>query len=52
MDAPGAEEHLKEFCAAISAAVYPISAELEEGLEPVLDHLEAHFFKQGESSSL
>jgi GTP-binding protein len=46
MDAPGAEAHLKEFCTAVSAAIYPISAELEEGLEPVLDHLEAHFFNQ------
>ena len=45
MDTPGADALLKEFEARISEPVYPISAELGEGLGPVREHLYRHFFE-------
>ena len=45
MDTPGAEELLKEFEVRTGEHVYPISAELNEGLDPVRNHLYKHFFE-------
>jgi GTP-binding protein len=44
MDSPGADEYLKEFRERTDEIVYPISAELGEGLEPVREFLYGHFF--------
>jgi len=44
MDTPGADELLKAFVKKTGERVYPISAELGEGLEPVREHLYRHFF--------
>jgi GTP-binding protein len=45
MDSPGADAFLKEFSDRTQETVYPISAELGEGLEPVKEHLYKHFFE-------
>jgi GTP-binding protein len=45
MDSPGAEEFLKEFQERTQEIVYPISAELGEGLEPIKEFLYKHFFE-------
>ena len=45
MDSPGADEKLKEFKSRTDEALYEISAELGEGLEPVKEHLYKHFFE-------
>ena len=47
MDTPGADELLKEFEARTGELIYPISAELGEGLEPLREHLYKHFFESG-----
>jgi GTPase len=49
MDEPGAEEALERFREATGELVYPICAELGEGLEPVRKHLYGHFFGGSES---
>jgi len=45
MDSPGADEYLKEFRERTGEVIYEISAELDEGLEPVREHLYKHFFE-------
>lgn len=45
MDSPGADVFLSEFRERTGELVYPVSAELGEGLEPVLEHLYKHFFE-------
>lgn len=45
MDTPGADAFLKEFKERTQELVYPISAELGEGLEPVKEFLYKHFFE-------
>ena len=45
MDSPGADVFLSEFRERTAELVYPVSAELGEGLEPVLEHLYKHFFE-------
>jgi GTP-binding protein len=45
MDSPGAEEHLKEFRERTDELIYEISAELDEGIEPVKEFLYRHFFE-------
>jgi GTP-binding protein len=45
MDTPGAEENLKAFQERTGELIYPISAELGEGLGPVKEHLYKHFFE-------
>ena len=52
MDSPGADEFLKEFTERTQEVVYPISAELGEGLEPVKEHLYKHFFESGRADNL
>ena len=52
MDSPGADEFLKEFQERTQEVVYPISAELGEGLEPVKEHLYKHFFESGRADNL
>ncbi|MBN2684920.1 MAG: GTPase ObgE [Pontiellaceae bacterium] len=44
MDSPGSDVLLKEFEARTQEKVYPISAELGEGLEPVREYLYTHFY--------
>jgi GTP-binding protein len=44
MDSPEADEKLAAFERTIGEPVYSISAELEEGLEPIKKHLYDHFF--------
>lgn len=44
MDSPGAGDFLKEFRERTGEFVYEISAELEEGLDPVREHLYKHFY--------
>jgi len=45
MDTPGSEKNLKEFKERTGEAIYEISAELGEGLEPVIEFLYKHFFE-------
>jgi len=45
MDSPRADEFLKEFKDRTQELVYPISAELGEGLEPIKEFLYKHFFE-------
>ncbi len=45
MDSPGADTFLKEFEERTQETVYPISAELGEGLEPIKEFLYKHFFE-------
>ena len=45
MDTPGAEDFLKEFKVRTQELVYPISAELGEGLVPIREFLYKHFFE-------
>lgn len=45
MDTPGADELLETFRTQTEELVYPISAELGEGLDPVREHLYKHFFE-------
>ncbi len=45
MDTPGADKFLQEFKERTQEVVYPISAELGEGLEPVKEFLYKHFFE-------
>ena len=44
MDSPEADEKLAVFEREIGEPIYAISAELEEGLEPIKKHLYDHFF--------
>ena len=44
MDSPEADEKLAQFEREIGEPVYAISAELEEGLEPIKEHIYGHFF--------
>jgi GTP-binding protein len=52
MDSPGSDVLLKEFEARTQEKTYPISAELGEGLEPVLEYLYKHFFESVGASEL
>jgi GTP-binding protein len=52
MDSPGSDVLLKEFQARTKEKVYPISAELGEGLEPVREHLYNHFFDSSRAQGL
>lgn len=45
MDTPGADKLLEKFKKQTRELVYPISAELGEGLDPVREHLYKHFFE-------
>lgn len=45
MDSPGADQFLEEFKDRTQETVYPISAELGEGLEPIKEFLYKHFFE-------
>lgn len=44
MDTPGADALLKEFRERTGELVYPICAELGEGLDPIREHLYGHFY--------
>lgn len=52
MDEPAAADFLKEFRERTGEAVYEISAELGEGLEPVRSYLCRHFFKSRQSEGI
>jgi len=52
MDSPGAEENLRAFRERTGELIYPISAELGEGLEPVRDFLYRHFFETDKARNL
>ena len=45
MDTPGADGLLREFEKKTGELVYPISAELGEGLDPIREHLYKHFYE-------
>lgn len=52
MDSPGSDVLLKEFEATTKEKVYPISAELGEGMEPVRECLYKHFFESASATEL